>query len=80
MTTVMKVCRLPVDESLLTTFLLPSGPSPWLGLLVLLILLKLLVMSFFFMLQFVFNFFIFLPAASAIFDKFDVFSLMSRSS
>ena len=41
------------------------------GRLFLLIFDKLLVMSFFFIDQFVFNFFIFRPAASAIFDKFE---------
>jgi hypothetical protein len=39
-----------------------------------LILLRLRVMSFFFMLQFVLSFFIFRPAASAIFVRFEVFS------
>merc|ERR1719443_685628 len=56
------------------TFVLPSVEIPLCsvnGRLLLLIFDRLLVMSFFFMDQFVLSFFIFLPAASAIFDKLE---------
>ena len=70
----LKLESLLVITPLLNISILPSYElfRSKLGRLVFLILDKLLVISLFLIDQFVFNFFIFLPAASAIFDKLEL--------